>query len=201
LGGGIYGLTFPESVDVDITAKLDKGAGTWSPEVTKLTGHFSMQTRLLPGQAEITGPSGNTTDANFCDQCTNLQSIGNTAGNTWYMISAVVKHEKVHATRFKPGLTNARTGIVTAVEAATVPDVAGMTKAQAITQLQADATFQAAVTNAQALWLAEILTLVAGDHAAGGPTDKAEQTVTEPMRKKICSHAKKQKWGACAACP
>lgn len=201
LGGGVYGLTFPESVDVKITARLDKAAGTWSPKVNKLTGHYSMQIRLLPGQTEVTGPSGNTTNANFCDQANNLANLGNLAGNTWYMLKAVEKHEKVHATRFAPGLKAAATAIVAAIEAVTVPTAPTMTKAQAGTALQADAGYQAAVANAQALWLASILTLVAGDHAAGGPTDKAEKTVVEPMRKKICSHAKKKKWPACASCP
>ena len=28
----------------------------------------------------------------------------------------------------------------------------------------------------------------------------AEQTITEPLRKKICEHAKKEKWPACDSC-
>ena len=71
LGPGIYGLTFPERVDVKISAKRDKVAGTWSPVVRKLTGHYSLQARLLPGQSEITGPRGSTTAGVYCDQRTN----------------------------------------------------------------------------------------------------------------------------------
>jgi hypothetical protein len=198
--GGDYGLTYPESVEVTISAKKDKTAAAWSPRVKKLLGHYSMQTSLLAGQTEITGPAGNTTSANFCSQCENLKSLGNTVGNTWYIIRAVVAHERVHATRFKPGLANARKAIVTAIEATSVPDIAGMKEKAAIKQLEGDPGYQAAVTGAQATWLAEILKLVAGDHATDGPCDKAEKRHTEPLRKSICNHAKKKKWGACPHC-
>jgi hypothetical protein len=199
LGAREYGFTSPESVVPDITAKQD-ASGMWSPTVTALRGRFSMQTRLLPGQNEITGPTGNTTDANHCDQVTNLQSLGNIAGSTWYMLSAVKRHEQVHADHFLPALVKAEPAITASLEAVKVPDAPKMTAAQAVVALKADATFQAAVANAQALWLASILVEVAGDHAAGGPCDKAEQTVTEPMRKTICDFAAANKWAACAAC-
>lgn len=201
LSGTVYGLTFPERVDASITATLNKAAGQWSPKVKSLKGHYSMQTRLLPGQTEITGPGGNTSSTNFCDQATNLQSLGNTVGNTWYMLSAVVRHEKVHAKHFGPALKTVEPAITANLEAITFPHVAGMTKAQAILFLKAFPTYVTEIVNAQQLWLAEILTRAAGDHASGGPTDKAEQKVTEPMRKKICRHAKKKKWSACTACP
>jgi hypothetical protein len=201
LGPGVYGLTFPERVDVKISAVLNKATGRWSPRVLTLTGRFSMQTRLLPGQSEITGPGGNTTSANFCDQATNLSSIGNTLGNTWYVIEAVRRHEAVHAQRFAPALKDAEPTITADIQAVSIPDAPGMKKAAAVAALTADPAFQAEVTKAQQTWLASILVRVAGDHAAGGPTDKAEQKVTEPLRKTICKHAKKKKWPACPACP
>ena len=55
--------------------------------------------------------------------------------------------------------------------------------------------------NAQPRWLAEILTLVAGDHAAGGPTDTAEEAVVGPMIDNICKFAKTNNWVACSICP
>jgi hypothetical protein len=199
LGAGDYGLTMEESVEVTIGAK--KTGAVWNPVVKKLVGRYSQQTRLLPGQTEITGPSGNTTQANFCDQATNLASIGNTVGNGWYMIKAVKRHENVHAKHFRPGLKAAEPTITAAIEAVSIPDVAGMKKAAAVTALKADPNFQAQVQAATQTWIAQDNGLLAGDHAAGGPTDKAEQTVTKPMLKKICKHAKKKKWPACAACP
>ncbi len=199
LGAGTYGLTFPEAVDVKITAC--RSGATWSPGVIKLTGRYSLQIRLLPGQTEVTGPKGNTTAANHCDQVVGLSTLGNTAGNTWYMLRAVKRHEQQHKKHFVPALKKAKKAIVTALEAATVPHAAGMTKTTAVTALKADAAFQAAVKGAQALWLAEVLTLAAGDHAAGGPTDKAEHLVVDPMVKAICKTAKAKKWAACASCP
>jgi hypothetical protein len=199
LGTGVYGLTFPESVQVTIGAK--KTGTKWNPVVKNLLGRYSLQARLLPGQSEITGPTGNTTNTNFCAQATNLQSLGNTVGNPWYMLSAVVAHENVHATRFKPALDAAEPAITSAIEAVSVPDTPGMDEAAAVAALQAAPAFVAAVQAARQTWLAQILTLVAGDHAAGGPTDTAERGVVGPMLTTICNHAKAQSWGPCPACP
>ncbi len=198
LGPGVYGLTYPEKVTPTIGAKLDKAAGTWSPKVAALRGAYSLQARLLPGQAEITGPGGNTTKANHCDQATNLKTLGNTAGNGWYMLAAVRRHEQVHAKKFGKALKKAEPAITAALAAVTIAHVKGMTATKAVTALKADATYQAAVAAAQSTWLAAVLVEVAGDHA--GPTDAAERTVTEPMRRVICAHAKRNKWPACPAC-
>ena len=201
LGAGMYGLTFEESVKVSIDAKLDKVTNTWSPKLEKIVGHFSQQVGLLPGQSEVTGPSGNTTKANHCDQAENLAALGNVVGNTWYMKKAVKDHEDVHAAHFGPGLKSAAPAITTAIEATSVANGPKMKKAQAIALLKADATFQAEVANAKTLWVAEDNALLAGDHAAGGPCDTAEHKIVDPMLKKVCQHAKKQKWPACASCP
>jgi hypothetical protein len=197
--GGDYGLTFPESIDVTMGAK--KVGATWKPVVTALAGKFSEQVTLLAGQSEVTGPGGNTTAANFCAQAKNLTKLGNIVGNPWYMLAAVKAHEDVHATRFGPALAAAEPTITTALEAVTVADAAGMDQAAAVAALAASAAFKAAVKAAVQTWLAEILTRVAGDHAAGGPTDVAEHGVVDPMVARICDEAKKKTWGACPECP
>lgn len=200
LGGGVYGLTFPEAVDVKITSC--RSGANWVPGVLKLTGRYSMQTRLLPGQTEVTGPAGNTTSANFCSQVTGLDTLGNTAGNPWYMIGAVRRHEQVHKSRFVPALKAVKAAIVMSIEAVSIPHAPGMTKATAVTALEAAPAFKAAVTGAQATWLAEILHRVAGDHAAGGPTDLTEHAVVDPMVGAICTTAKANGWApACPVCP
>jgi len=199
LGAGDYGLTFPESVSVTISAA--KTVTDWSPVVKTVTGHYSMQTRLLPGQHQVTGPGGNTTKANFCDQVTGLTTLGNTAGNKWYMLQAVKRHEAVHESRFKPALDAVLATITTSIESVKIPDAKGMNATSAAVKLKANAAFTAAVSAAQATWLAEILTRVAGDHASGGPAETAEHTVVDPMVTKICTHAKAKKWPACPACP
>jgi hypothetical protein len=197
--GGDYGLTFPESVDAVITAT--KVGSTWKPVVTNLTGHYSLQASLLAGQSEITGPGGNTSTTNWKKQVKNLAKIGEDVGNPWYMLQAVVDHENVHASRFKPALDKAEPTITAALEAVTVPDAPGKDEAQAIVDLKASAGYKSELTKAQATWLTEILTLVAGDHNAGGPTEIAERKIVDPMRTQICAHAKKEGWGTSPDCP
>jgi hypothetical protein len=195
------GLTYPERVDAEIGAWFNHEAKTWRPIVKTLTGHFSLQARLIPGHAQITGVGGNTSEATYCDQCTSLAKLGRGADATWYVVEAIVAHERVHATRFKPALEDAEPAITAAIEAVTVPDEDSMTEFQAIGKLKADAAFQAAVADAQKLWKAAIFVRVAGDHAGGGPTDAAERGVTEPLRKEICAHAAAKDWETCPACP
>jgi hypothetical protein len=185
-----------------VTIRACLNAGQWCAVLETVTGNYSEQTRLLPAQTEVTGPAGNTTAANFCAQVTELKALGNCPG-VWYMLAAVVAHEDVHATRFLPALQHATVAPVlrTAIEGLCVPDAAGTTQASAAAAIQALPGFAAALTAAQANWLARILVLVAGDHAAGGPTDVAEHGVVDPMIQTICNHAKANAWGACAACP
>jgi hypothetical protein len=197
--GGAYGLTYPESVQVTIGAK--KVAGAWHPVVKNLVGLYSLQARILPHQREVTGPSGNTTKANFCDQVTGLNTLGNAPPpNRWYMLQAVKDHEAVHATRFGPALTAAEPTITAAIEAVNIPHVPGMTQVTAAAALKADPTFVAAVQAARQIWVAQCAVLIAGDHAAGGPTDAAEHKVVDPMIKLICTHAKIHAWGPCPDC-
>jgi hypothetical protein len=199
MGAGVYGLTWEESVDISISVK--KVGATWQAVCNKLTGHYSQQTRLLPGQSEVTGVAGNTTLANYCQQVTGLNTLGNTAGNPWYMQRAVKVHEDVHAAHFGPGLVAAEPGITAGIEAVTIADVAGWKTADALTAMKADANFQAAAAAARGLWVAQNNVLLAGDHAPGGPTDTAEHTVVDPVVNRICAHAKKQGWAACPVCP
>jgi hypothetical protein len=200
LPAGWYGLTFPESIAVTMGAK--KSGTNWQPVVSALAGAYSQQTRLLPGQSEVTGPGGNSTGANYCSQVKGLKTLGNTAGNPWYILAAVKAHEDVHATRFGPALVAVEPTITAALEAVTIPDVPGMTQATAVAALSASAAFTAAVKAAVQTWLARILTLVAGDHAAGGPTDTAEHGIVDPMVTNICTYSKTPPpWPACADCP
>ena len=105
LGAGTWGLTFPENVQV--TIDIFNNAGVWQPVLTGVIGNYSMQTRLLPGVTEVTGPAGNTTAANYCAQINDLNSLG-APGSVWYMLSAVVAHERVHARQFRTALIDPR---------------------------------------------------------------------------------------------
>jgi hypothetical protein len=201
LGAGVYGLTFPEKVEATITAQ--KTGANWNPKVTDLKGLYSLQTRLLPGMEEVTGPAGNTDKTNYNAQIRDLKALGNNRGAHWYMISAVAAHENHHATHFQPSLVAAEPTITTALEAVSIPDAADMTADKAVKALQASAAFQSALTAAQATWLAEILKAVRADndHGAGGPCEQAEHTIVDPMITSICTHVKDQKWPASPDCP
>lgn len=200
LGPTTYGLTFPESISTTISARCN---GTnWSAVLNGLVGNYSQQVRLLPGQSEVTGPGGNTIQANFCAQATELKCLGN-CGNppTWYMLSAVQAHEDVHLTRFLPGLISAAPTIEASFDALSVPTASGKTQAQAVTEIQALPGWQAALTAGQTTWLNKVLALVAHDHDPGGPTDQAEHAVVDPMIARICEAARANQWGNCSACP
>ncbi len=69
-------------------------------------------------------------------------------------------------------------------------------------QVNTRRAFTAALTAAQANWLTQILVLVAADHAAGGATDTEEHAIVDPMRRRICWHARASGWPACPPlCP
>jgi hypothetical protein len=198
LGACTWGLTWEETITVDISARCN--GGQWTAVLTTLTGNYSQQTRLLPAEVEVTGPTGNTTQANFCAQVTELKRLGACPG-AWYMLAAVVAHENVHLTHFQPGLANAAPAIETAIEGLSVPTAPGKTQAQAIAEIKALPGYAAAVAAARATWFAADDPLLAHDHDAGGLTETAEHGVVDPMIATICTHARAQGWGACAACP
>ncbi|HEX6225540.1 MAG TPA: hypothetical protein VFZ52_14080 [Chryseolinea sp.] len=202
LGATTWGLTFPENVTVTICAY--RAGGNWQAALLTARGNYSLQSRLLAGVTEVTGPGGNTNIGNFCDQMNHLNALGNINNVAWYMVSAVTAHENVHASRFLPAFNDATViGVLTpAIEALTVPHVAGMTQATAIAAIQASPGFAAALTAAQANWLARILILVTGDHAGGGPADVAEHAIVDPMVTAICAHRNANGWPACPPlCP
>ena len=192
-----WGLTYPESVDETCVAA--KSGAIWKADPTNLKGHYSKQTRLLPSEVEVTGPAGNTTSANHCDQVGELKRLGDCPGK-WYMLAAVVAHENVHAAHFGPALTGAVPNITADFNGITVPDVpAGKSAATALAELKALPGYTTAKGNLQSRWFTQVLALAAGDHS--GPAAAAEHTIVDPVVTSICSHAKAKKWPACADCP
>jgi hypothetical protein len=134
---------------------------------------------------------------------TELNALGNCgAAALWYMLSAVVANERVHAEKFRPALVAAVIGpLETAIEAITIPQsIFTPNPAVARAFLMLQPAFATARTNAQANWLTEILVRVTGDHAAGGPTAAAEHRIVDPMVRRFCAHARRNGWPACPAC-
>ncbi|AGA79801.1 eCIS core domain-containing protein [Echinicola vietnamensis] len=200
LGPGEWGLTFPENVQVNI--EVFDNAGVWQPVVTGVTGNYSLQTRLLPGVAEVTGPGGNTTEANYCDQITDMNNLSLASGN-WFMEAAIVAHERVHAEKFRDALIDPSviTPLETAIEGITIP-VSLLASNEGIAELliRVRPEFQTALTNAQTNWLNQILVLVGGDHGSPrgtGPTYDGEREILDPMIRRICNHARANGWPSC----
>ncbi|GGG23395.1 hypothetical protein GCM10011344_25180 [Dokdonia pacifica] len=204
LGACDYGLTFPENVQVRVDV-INTGA-TWQPILSEVVGNYSLQQRILPSQTEVTGPGGNTTAANYCAQITELNSLGNCPPTAqWYMQEAVLAHERVHATRFRNALIDPSviTPLETAIEAINIP-ASLLVNNPTIAELfiRFDPRFIAALRTAQANWLTQILVLVANDHNAGGATDTAEHAIVDPMVRRICRHARRNRWPSCPpVCP
>jgi hypothetical protein len=170
----------------------------------RVTGNYSIQARLLPGQTEVTGPppSGNSTDTNYCKQVTDLKALGKPAGTKWYMLQAVREHENVHASRFTPALRDPSVAPVldAAITALSVADT-GQGEAAAIAQITALPGWATALADAYTNWLDEILRRVDHDHDLGGPCDTAEHAIVDPMATSICTYAAAHNWPACAVCP
>jgi peptidoglycan hydrolase-like protein with peptidoglycan-binding domain len=202
LGPLTWGLTFPENVQVGIDV-FDNG-GVWQPVLTQVVGNYSMQTRLIPPVVEVTGPGGNTTAANYCAQINDLNALTRNLG-AFFMESAVLAHERVHARQFRPALIDPTviTPLETAIEGITIPVsllVSNPTIAEIFIRL--NPAFSAAVTAAQANWLAQILVLVANDHNPGGTCDREEHAIVDPMIRRICAFARASGFAPCPPlCP
>ncbi len=200
--GSDWGYTEDENITVTICAY--RSGANWKAGLLTVTGNYSIQARLVAGINEVTGPGGNTAEANYCDQMNNLNSL-NPASPGWYMLGAVQAHENVHATRLLPALNHATVLPVlrNSIEALSVPHAAMMTQATAITAIKALPGFAAALVAARTNWDAQYVVLItagAGDH--GGPTDVAERAVVTPMITAICAHSRANGWAACPpVCP
>jgi hypothetical protein len=193
IGNKYYGLTWPESVEPKFSA--DKDGDKWRPKVTGLIGHYSLQASLGGNTKEVSGPDGNTTASNYANQLESLLSYGVPArDHKWYMKSAIVAHEKVHAKKFKPSLKAVAPSIKEAFREVHIPDLPGMDEDTAGEMMKSDVGFESASDTAKEIWLAEILTQTAGDHDDGGACHQAEDNVVSPMIDKIYDHVKENKW-------
>ena len=195
--GGSYGLTWEETVDVNISACTD---GTdWTAITTSIIGNYSLQAVILAHQSEPSVAISNTT--NFCSMVTGLNNLGIPGGSVqWYMQAAVQAHEEVHLAHFEPGLETVASQIEALFEVLSVPD-AGQTQVAAIRGIKALANFSMEENKARTLWFNEDGTRLANDHNPGGPTDQAEQGVVNPMINNICMARTAAERSTCPVCP
>lgn len=200
-----WGQTRPETIgfeDIQISAQCD--GMEWCPVMTDLKGRYSYVARLLSCTSEVTGPNGNTTESNHCDQVT-LLYLGGGPGcplSIWYMLSAVEAHEDVHLAHIFPALQLAAPSIemhIESVQSICFPHIPGMTESEAIAQIQSLEAYQIALANATQLWKDAYSILNSGEH--NGPAYDAEIAVVDPMIDVICMHAKSECWEYCLVCP
>ena len=197
-----WGLTFPERINPTITARCD--GPVWRAELTEIVGDYSMFARLVvnpPPQRplqEVTGPGGNTDQQNFCEQVNDLaNSVA--VRHVWYMVQAVINHEKVHQAHLEPTLRDSVPEIEPLFTALTVPTAPGKTEAMAIAEIEASRDYEDARDQAWLIWLKKMAEQGDIDHSGGhGEAFRAEFLVTEPMIRTICLHSKAQGWPACA---
>jgi len=192
---GDSGLTSPESINETIRAI--KIGTRWKAELTDLVGHYSKQARLLPGVKEVTGPEGNTTSSNFCAQAEDLYSLGD-RGTKWYMLSAVIAHEDVHAAHMGPALAQAAPKIKAAFGRVKVKDDTQKSEATALTEIQVQPRYQKIRKKIVDLWIRKASRFTKADHR--GPAYAAEFKAVTPMIESICNHARQNKWGPCKRC-
>lgn len=190
-----WGVVRTEST-MGIKLGVAKEGNLWRAVVKEIEGHYSVQVRLLPGVTEVTGIGGNTTEANYCDQITNLNLLGVSA-QRWYMISAIQAHENEHMAGLLPTLKLAAPKIESNLESITVANT-GQGSVAAAAQIRALASGRDFNT-----WAETFKAQVDIDHKPGGVTEMAERRTVDPMISSICNHAKAQApiWGPCIVCP
>ncbi|MES2006398.1 MAG: hypothetical protein V4450_17915 [Bacteroidota bacterium] len=191
-----WGLTLAENIEVEFDVCND--GQNWHAILTKIIGNYSLQTQLVPGCSEVTGPSGNTTAFNYCSQMLDMynESANNSNGFvSWYMLSAVTAHENVHKNHLIPALGSASSLISFGINQLSVPNI-GQGSIIAKSQIEGMTAFNQAISIGFTLWSSSYITLCANDHS--GPTAQAERTVVNPMITQICNYSRAASWSSCS---
>ncbi len=188
--GNCWGFTDTEQVKADIIPKKNPDENTWSPEVKSLTGLGSLRAFLVDGCDEVTGPGGGgpgqTTADNWREQVAELKNIADSNKETegrWYMVKAVKAHEEVHWKGMKKALDKKSDAMAAIIENVQVDHQDGMTKTEAMEEIEASDDYTAACEEARDLWDDEYVKEIDYDHA--GLTPEAEHRVVDPMIRKI----------------
>jgi hypothetical protein len=193
--GADYGLTWPQRILADIGAR--RIGDEWEPEVRRLTGDYSIQATLQPGQVDITLVSipGVVTALNYQAIIAALDNYGDPPA-AWYSLAAVQNHESRHATRAHQALDDVAEQIEALVKAVTTNYTAGDNEGIAVTRIQALPAYGAALTAGWNLWVNRMAQLIAGDHHPGGPCEMAEEAITGPLKAEIRRLSIVNRWAA-----
>ena len=194
MGACTWGITSPDNLG--ISTQTCRDGPNWRLVVTQVNSVVRSHSRLLAGQREPV-PDVNTTAGNFCNQVTELDTLGVCPG-AWYMIRAVFAHENVHVHEWLDNFTTDWNPLETAIEGLTVP-AAGATasRAAATTALRADPIFVNARDTSRAGGNFPTFWALPDPNAN---TNAAETAVVTPRIQWICKTAGWRGWGP-AACP
>ncbi|MBI0398292.1 eCIS core domain-containing protein [Cyclobacterium marinum] len=194
------GRVFPENIEVRL--KLVDDGLMWHPIIIGLTGHYSVQTRLLPGMKEVTGPGGNTTEENYCAQIKDLNSMALSKVD-WFMEDVVLAHERFHASKIRSALISPL--VIKPLEKS-ITDLAFQKSSLAFSEqiaevmLRLDKRFEEAVFEAEIAWTDQFISLIKNDHGdpkGTGPAYREGKKIAMPMINKIRKHAKANNWSSC----
>ena len=211
---GVWGETYPEKVDISISACLGSD-GDWHALLTGVNGRYSIQTRLLPADPgpparpavqEVEGAIGNSNYSNFCAQVTDLQKLSAGRGS-WYMLAAIDAHENVHAAHLKPDL---EWGVRVAdtesrIEALVAENSIGKTVEGAVLDIKTSEEFLDIEEEVLYYWGLKFGVQGDIDHGVlpylPGPSYQAEQAIVNPMITHLCTYFGLSSTTPCAACP
>ena len=216
-GGAVNGLCSPEIITIDEPEFFYLKGDKWYPYIERVEGEYFFDYRLIDGQQEVTGPGGNTTVDNYCEQVMVLGSIPKynhgpdyqnyydreqAAGQPiWYMLEAVREHEKVH----EPNVIDAyfkdiQDSLFAVIENELVFDDQPQKSFSEIENenfVIVDLVLEQVAFQASKIWLKNALVRAERDHDPGGAAEQAEYAVINPMIEQICNHSKLANWQVC----
>ncbi|MBT6228772.1 MAG: hypothetical protein HOI47_19190, partial [Candidatus Scalindua sp.] len=169
-----------EDHHITITICAYRSGANWKAALLTVKGYYSILVKLIGNEEEVTGPFGNTTEENYCQQINDLNTISKeldmgspvvpAAPDTvsWVILDATVKHEEVHASTLKPALDAILEPLSIIVGELEVPHIDGMTQETAITAIQFLPEYLAALVEGRDLWdkewADEFVGTIAHDH-------------------------------------
>lgn len=192
----VSGVTRPARV-LNVETRTVRDGPDWRLCVTGVASVVHVETWLAVGEREPT--VANSTEANFCEQVTNLHQVSErSSASRWYMIEATRKHERRHAAEWETAFATDWPAVQLRIESIRVPATfAGLSidEDAATEMLRGSRKFRAAIDTTDAggnyptFW-------VEHDDA----TMRAiEHTVVDPRITQLCEHAKATGWKAPAS--
>ena len=178
-----------EDERIKVAWHLEISDDLYHVKLDTITGEYSVQSQLVTGVNEVTGPGGNTTQANYQSQVLGLGSLGD-AVDPWYMLAAVDAHEHVHETSLGVALDKEKSNIEKIFSGITASSKLSLGVAKE--RIGNSQAFRNALRDGRTKWDNQYVNRIAEDHT--GRTPSAERRVVNPMIKKINEEAKKENW-------